>query len=239
MSTYVLVHGSWHGAWCWYRIIPRLRAAGHTVIAPDLAGLGSDKTPLVDITLDRWRDDVVRAIDAAAEPVILVGHSRGGLLISAAAEVRPDRVRLLVYLTAFLLRDGEALFNVSMLDEESALLGQLQVAADGVSATVKDDVIVEAFYGGCSPDDIALAQTLLQPEPLKPLGTPLHVTEARFGRVPRVYIECLEDRAITPAAQRRFHTQSACRSVISMRTDHSPFFSAPDELARHLIDLAD
>lgn len=238
MSTFVLIHGSWHGAWCWYRIIPRLRAAGHTVIAPDLAGLGADKTPLSEVTLDRWRDDAVRAIDSAAEPVILVGHSRGGLIISAAAEARPERIRCLVYLTAFLLRDGEALFSVSTLDPASALTGNLQISADGVSATVRDAVIDEAFYAGCPAEDIALARTLLQPEPLAPLGTPLHVTDDRFGGIPRVYIECLEDRAISPDAQRRFYTETPCHSVISLQTDHSPFFSAPDELAARLTGLA-
>ncbi len=238
MSTFVLVHGSWHGAWCWYKVIARLQAAGHRVIAPDLQSLGADKTPLAEVTLKSWTDTVVAALDCADEPVILVGHSRGGILISEAAQARPERVRTLVYLCAFLLQDGEALLAVSGMDPDSALAGNLVIVQDQRSATVKDEVIDMAFYGGCDANDRALARTLLLPEPLLPLTTPLHLTTERFGRVPRVYIECLQDRAITPAMQRRMIDASPCQRVISMNSDHSPFFSAPDELVNHLLSVA-
>ena len=238
MSTFVLVHGSWHGAWCWYKVIARLQAAGHRVIAPDLQSLGADKTPLAEVTLKSWTDTVVAALDSAVEPVILVGHSRGGILISEATQARPECVRTLVYLCAFLLQDGEALFAMSGSDSDSALAGNLVMAADQRSATVKDEAIDNAFYGGCDANDRALARTLLQPEPLLPLTTPLHVTAERFGRVPRVYIECLQDRAISPAMQRRMVDTSPCQTVITMDSDHSPFFSAPDELVNHLLSFA-
>lgn len=238
MSTFVLVHGSWHGAWCWYKVIARLQAAGHRVIAPDLPSLGADKTPLAEVTLKSWTDTVVAALDCADEPVILVGHSRGGILISEAAQARPERVRTLVYLCAFLLQDGDTLLAVSGMDPDSALAGNLVIAQDQRSATVKDEIIDMAFYGGCDANDRALARTLLLPEPLLPLTTPLHLTTERFGRVPRVYIECLQDRAITPAMQRRMIDASPCQRVISMNSDHSPFFSAPDELVNHLLSVA-
>lgn len=237
MATFVLVHGSWHGAWCWYRIIPRLRAGGHTVIAPDLSALGADKTPIAEVTLDRWRDDVIRAMEAAMEPVILVGHSRGGLIISAVAEACPERIRKLVYLTAFILRDGENLFAVSSEDQDTLLKGSLQMSGDMLSGTVNDAVIDEAFYGNCPAEDIALARTLLQPEPLKPLMTPVHLTAARYGRVPRVSIECTADKAISIDAQRRMVARTPCERVLSLETDHSPFFSMPDQLVEQLVSL--
>ena len=208
------------------------------MIAPDLSALGVDTTPIGDVTLARWRDDVCRAIDAAPEPVILVGHSRGGLVISEAAQARPERVRVLVYLAAFLLADGENLFAASMLDANTALKGQLVITADGLSATVQDGIIDQAFYGQCPPEDIVLARTLVRPEPLAPLSTPVHLTADRYGRVPRTYIECLRDRAVTPAAQRRMYTQTPCARVISLDTDHSPFFSAPLPLVAALEGLA-
>jgi len=238
MASFVLVHGSWHGAWCWYRIIPLLRAMGHEVLAPDLSGLGADKTPLEAVTLERWRDDVCRAIDAASEPVILVGHSRGGILINAAAEARHTRVKSLVYLAAFLLRDGEALFDISMLDESSLLKGRLNVREDGVSTLVEDEIIDAAFYGQCRAEDIVLARVLLQPEPLGPLSTPVRVTVERFGSVPRIYIECLKDQAISASAQKRMYTQTPCDKVLTLDTDHSPFFSTPEALAGMLGTLA-
>ena len=237
MSTFVLVHGSWHGAWCWYKVIARLRAAGHQVLAPDLPSLGADKTPVEAVTLGSWTQTVVDTIDAADEPVILVGHSRGGILISEAAQARPERVRTLVYLCAFLLQDGESVLGVSSGDTGTLLRGNLVIAADQRSATVADTIIDDAFYAGCPADDRALARTLLQPEPLAPLATPVHVTQERFGRVPRIYIECLQDRAISPAMQRQMIDASPCQRVITMATDHSPFFSAPDDLVHHLLTI--
>ena len=86
-----------------------LRGAGHRVDAPDLAGLGTDRTSLADITLATWRDQIAALVDAALEPVVLVGHSRGGIVISEVAEARPDKIARLVYLAAFLLGDGESI----------------------------------------------------------------------------------------------------------------------------------
>ena len=92
MSTYLLIHGAWHGAWCWYKVIPRLERAGHRVVAPDLPSLGIDRTPVAQISLDTWTDSICGLLDAQDEPVILVGHSRGGILISQAAEKRPEKI---------------------------------------------------------------------------------------------------------------------------------------------------
>lgn len=237
MSTYLLIHGSWHGGWCWYKLLPRLERAGHRVVAPDLPSLGIDKTPIAQISLDTWTDSVCQQLDAQAEPVILVGHSRGGLLISQAAEQRPDKGKTLVYLCAFLLRNGEALLPVVQEDGGSLVLPNLVLAVDQTSATVRPEALQETFYGGCSAEDVALARLLLAPEALAPLATPIRVTEANFGRVPRVYIECLRDNAIPPRLQKQMYTTLPCQQVIAMDTDHSPFFSAPEELGTHLLAL--
>jgi len=237
MSTYLLIHGSWHGGWCWYKVLPRLEQAGHSVVAPDLPSLGTDRTPIVQISLDTRTDSVCQLLDAQAEPIILVGHSRGGILISQAAEKRPEKVKTLVYLAAFLLRNGESLLQVVQEDGTSMVLPNLVMAEDQRSATVREAAIKETFYGGCSAEDIALARLLLVPEALAPLATPIRITEGNFGRVPRVYIECLRDKALPPALQKKMYTALPCQQVIAMETDHSPFFSAPEELGTHLLSL--
>jgi hypothetical protein len=91
-----------------------------------------------------------------------------------------------------------------------------------------------AFYGSCSDEDVAFARGQLGAEPLKPLATPLRITESGFGRVPRVYIETTLDRTLTLAAQRRMQAALPCERVHTLATDHSPFFSLPGELARVL-----
>ena len=238
MSTYVLVHGSWHGAWCWYKVIAALERAGHRVLAPDLPSLGIDKTPVADVSLRTWTDSVGRTVSAQTEPVVLVGHSRGGIVISEVAEAMPEKIARLVYVCAFLLRDGESLLQLTRADPTSVLLDNLVPSEDQKSATVRADVVKDAFYAECSDEDVALARSLLAPEAMAPLATPLRLTAERFGRVPRVYIECLRDRAVPPALQKRMYSAQPCERLITIDTDHSPFFSAPDELVSHLLALA-
>lgn len=237
MSTFVLVHGAWHGAWCWRKLVPLLEAQGHRVVAPDLLGLGDDKTPLAQATLESWTKQICGVVDAQPEPVILVGHSRGGLVISQVAERKPDRTKKLVYLTAMLVKNGEAGLQVLGALGHMPLHDYIVSDAAAGSLTVRDDGIKPCFYGLCSDEDVMLAKRLLRPEPAEPSTTPVVVSERNFGRVPRIYIECLKDGAILPAMQKAMYAATPCERVIAMNTDHSPFFSAPGELARHLAGL--
>ena len=99
-STFMLIHGSWHGDWSWYLLEEQLTKAGHTVITVNLPGHGLLYNNASQVTLQDYESAVVNALDLSQEEVILVGHSLGGLIISAAAEKRPDKVRSLVYLAA-------------------------------------------------------------------------------------------------------------------------------------------
>src|SRR3954470_15258522 len=113
MSTFVLVHGAWHGAWCWWKVVSLLARDGHTAVAPDLPGHGEDRTPPSDVSFASYTRRICEAMDAAGEPVILVGHSMAGAVISQAAENRPEKVLFLVYLCAYLVRDGESLRDIA------------------------------------------------------------------------------------------------------------------------------
>ena len=233
-----MVHGAWHGAWCWYKLVPLLQSAGHTVIAPDLPSLGIDRTPLSQVSLDTWVEHICHVVDTASEPVVLVGHSRGGIIISEVAERRSDKIALLVYLAAYLLRDGESLLPVAQSDGSSLVFPNLVVSEDQTFATIKPQAIKEVFYADCFAEDVTLAAMLLAPEALAPAVTPIHVTAGRFGRVPRTYIECLHDKVIPLALQRQMQSKLPCENVVSIDSDHSPFFSAPQKLTEILTGLA-
>jgi pimeloyl-ACP methyl ester carboxylesterase len=236
MSTFVLVHGAWHGAWCWYKIVPLLQNAGHKVIALDLPAMGKDRSPITAATLDRYVDVVADALGRQSGKSILVGHSMGGLTISQSAEQHPDRVEALVYVSALLLRAGESV--LSMATQFPGELGKNATASADKRAMIFDAAAArEVLYNECSDEDVALATLLLQPQPLAPMATPQWVTAARFGRVPRIYIQCLRDNTMPPPLQRAMYEATPCARVISMDTDHSPFFSRPRELARHLLDI--
>jgi pimeloyl-ACP methyl ester carboxylesterase len=237
MSTFVLVHGAWHGAWCWHKVVPLLRNRGHRVLVPDLPGHGRDQTPINSVSMADYAQRVVDVMRTAQEPVILVGHSMGGFVISAAAEQQPDAVAKLVYLAAFLLDDGQTFGAVASQDAASVVSSGIVPSADGGSLTVKASVLKEAFYADCSDADISLAELALGPESAAALGGSLHVTPSRWGRIPRVYIECTQDRAVSIASQRLMVGRLPCEKVITMKTSHSPFFSAPELLTQHLLSL--
>src|SRR5258706_226602 len=139
----------------------------------------------------------------------------------------------------FLLRDGESLLPVAQSDGTSLVLPNLVVSEDQTSSTIKPEAIREVLYADCSDEDVTLAGMLLAPEALAPAVTPIHITEKRFGRVPRVDIECLRDKVIPPPLQRQMYAKLPCQKVVSMNTDHSPFFSAPQKLTESLTALAD
>ena len=237
MSTYIFVHGAWHGAWCWYKVIALLEKAGQTVIAPDLPSLGRDRTPIPQVSLDVWTQSICQVLNDQTEPCILVGHSLGGIVISQAAEQCYEKVRTLVYLTAFLLRDGESTRQVAETDKTSSLAPNVIVSEDNNSSNVAEKAIREVFYGKCPVEDVVLARLLLAPEAVLPSITPIHVTDDNFGSIPRVYIECLRDKALPLSLQKRMYTALPCEKVLSLDTDHSPFFSRPEELVSNLLEL--
>jgi hypothetical protein len=113
----------------------------------------------------------------------------------------------------------------------------MEPAVNGVTCTVRRSAVRTAFYGCCTDEDAEYASARLSPEPLKPLVTPLSITAERYGRVPRAYVETTLDRVITLPAQRRMRETLPCDAVCTLETDHSPFLSQPDALARMLISI--
>jgi pimeloyl-ACP methyl ester carboxylesterase len=240
MATFVLVHGAGHGAWCWFKLVPELEALGHRAVALDLPALGDDTTPISEVTYEGSIDRVVDAVSGEGEPVILVGHSLGGVSISATAERIPDQIQLLVYLTAFLPQDGDsvtAIYESPDWPAETARISPI-VSADGLSVSHTPEGASERFYHDCSVEDVAYAVARLKPQPLVMRHTPVRVSPERFGRVARAYIHCLDDHAAPIERQRRMVARSPCQSVASLPTGHSPFLSAPVELAKVLSEMA-
>jgi len=218
MSTYVLVHGAWHGSWCWDKVAPLLEAKGHKVIAPDLPGHGADKTPISEITLDSYAARVCEVLDAQPEPVILVGHSMGGGVITQTADHRPGRIKTLVYLCGFLPRNGESIRSLAKQDPDSVSGRNRVIDEDGGFSTVKEEALREAFYADCPDEDVERATSLRVPEALAPSQTPVKTTEENFGRVHRIYIQCLRDRSISPALQKRMCEALPCEKVLDLET---------------------
>jgi pimeloyl-ACP methyl ester carboxylesterase len=234
LKRIVLVHGAWHGAWCWERLTPLLQARGYEVSTLDLPGLGADRTRPPDVTLRSYVERVVSVVAAGNQPVLLVGHSMGGVPISAAAEQVPDRIGRLVYLAALLPASGESLTDVSGVGATESAVTLLQPnTADGDYA-VDPAVAPQMFYNTCPAAVAAHATSQLRPQSLRPLTTPVSLTEARWGRIPKTYILCARDNALPYAQQQALCARRPEVKKLTMDTDHSPFYSDPEGLANML-----
>jgi pimeloyl-ACP methyl ester carboxylesterase len=238
MKTFILIHGSWHSAWNWHKVVPLLEQAGHKAIAIDLPGMGRDKTPIQEVKLKTTVEKICELIDSIPGKVILVGHSKNGIMISQAAEFRPHKIEKLVYLAAYLIPNGKMQREYSMQDTEGWLKSYVTQHPETSSHTLQPEIYKEGLYHDCDDDITELAKVLLGHEPAESGIVPLQLTEENFGTVPRIYIECTEDRAVTPFIQKKMYTETPCEKVYSLATSHSPFFSKPGELVDILLEEA-
>jgi pimeloyl-ACP methyl ester carboxylesterase len=216
MTTFVLVHGAFHGGWCWYRIVAELEARGHKVVAPDLPGHGRAAGQPASLRI--YGDHVADIIRKQDEPVVLVGHSMGGSVITVAGETVPEKVAHIVYVTAFMGPDGD-----SMAGDLSAMPTQ------GGLIPTPDKTF--ALYHDCPKEDAALARLCLTDQPHLPLVEAIAWTPERWGRIPRTFVGCLKDMVFSIADQRRRAGSAPGTRWIEFDCGHSPFFVMPKALA--------
>ena len=229
-ATVVLVHGAWHGAWCWDPAVAPLEGAGVPVRALDLPGHGEDTRPLTDL---HGHGDAVRAaLDEIVGPVVLVGHSYGGAAITDAG-THPS-VRHLVYISAFCIDAHESVMvNELRGGAGNDLEPAMRFGADN-TVTVDPEGAIAAFYDDCDPAVAAAAVARLGPEDLSGFAqTPRAVA---WRQRPSTFALCAADRALTPALQQILAAR--CDTVVEWPTSHSPFLSRPDLVADLLGGIA-
>jgi len=233
----VLVHGAWHGAWCWERAVAALAADGISAVAVDLPGHGHDPGPMGDLHGDAAH--VAAVLDALSGPVVLVGHAYGGAVITEAGSHRA--VSHLVYLAAFALDDGESCGDVGIREAASAGIshqGRRDLAAgyvpgSGGTVTLDRDVARSCFYQDCDPGTAAWAVARLGPQPLISLQQQPYAVAWRTK--PSTYVVCADDQAIHPGLQRILARR--CISAVEWPTGHAPFLARPDLVAGLLAGL--
>lgn len=241
MASFILIHGSWHGGWCFDTIKGLLEAGGHEVIAPDLPGMGGDEAALRAATLQEWAEfttDLCR--HASQSPVILAGHSRGGIVVSQAAEYAPDAIDALVYICAMMLPNGMSRADFKQLETPNPAFNAIISPVYGDAGTVVDKGKAGAIFAQlCPADTIAAAMARVVAEPHGPRSTPLSLTSEHFGSLPRTYIECTDDRTIPLSSQRQMQELVPGSQVVTLWADHSPYLSRPHALAAALIAAAE
>ena len=236
MARFVLVHGAFAGAWIWGPLIQLLTAAGHSAEAFDLPGLGDDQTPPRDVTLDACASRLCRVLASRPESAIVVGHSMGGVIVTQAAARSPERVAALIFVAAFIPKDGQSLLDLTRLPEGAGdqVQANITIQGDPPLALMPDAVSREAFYASCTDEVAAWAIARRRPQPVAPFATPVSIPPGALARITRYYVLCARDRAIPPPLQRRMIAENPCAVVVELDTDHTPHLSMTAELATAL-----
>lgn len=220
MTTVVLVHGAWHGAWSWSALQAALDARGVAHVAVELPSVGDD--PACDLRGDaEVLRSAVRDVDG---PVLLVGHSYGGMVVTEAA-AGPEQVAGLVYLTAFVPDVGESLLDLVTYGP----LTWIVPAGEGLLGVATGEE-VELFYGDVAADDALAASLRLRPQAAASFAQP--ASAAGWRDVRSTYVVCTQDRCIPEDAQREWAQR--CDEVLELPTSHSPFLSRRDDVAELL-----
>lgn len=232
-SPYILIHGAWHAKWCWEKISFLLQQNGQCVIVPDLPGHGADQTPFKKIHLNAYIDFVGNIIQAIPSKVILVGHSMAGMVISQFAASFPEKIAKLIYVAAYLPENGESLIDINKQLLTHSSVFDVEIDNRAKSICVRGDC-KKIFYNRCGVSDAAYYAQLVQPEPSYPFLEKVIIDKGSFSKIKKIYVGCIFDNALSVSAQEHMAKRGNC-SMISMRTDHSPFLSAPVELFEVLI----
>jgi pimeloyl-ACP methyl ester carboxylesterase len=221
VRTFVLVHGAWHGGWCWRKVIPLLTAAGHRVHAPTLTGLGERSHLLTpDVDLDTHIKDVgALFFYEDLHDVVLVGHSYGGMVIAGVAPSVVSRISRVVYLDAFLPDNGKALRDYA--------------PAAGPDEPWRLPPGRPSRWGVTAPDDVSWMEARLGDHPLKTMTQPVRIESDITRRVPHTYILCSKSPFFTAAADRARQRGFVSRELPA---GHDAMVTQPAELAKLLLE---
>jgi len=242
MTNFLLVHGAWHGGWCWRNVVPRLTQAGHRVHAVTLTGVGERMhlmTPA--ITLETHITDVANAIEMEEmDRIVLVVHSYAGMIGTAIADRMPERLRHLVYVDAVVPKPGESWSSTHASATREARLVAAQGSPD-FSFPPPDPAIF-----GLSASEYEWVKRRQTPHPGHTYQAPLDFDPLRVAAIARTFVSCTAPALATIDAARQrvrdrafwdgaWHSGGGAR-IVEMKTGHDPMISAPAEFARILLD---
>lgn len=240
---FFLIHGAWHWGGCFQKTANLLGASGHAVVTPDLASHGYSKASWQSVdSMETYTASIAALLSKSAEPVILLGHSMGGASISYLAQMMPEKIKALVYLTAFMTAPGKSAHDYITPcagDPVSASLFKLLSPVDSGAGLRLDltrpSLLRDAFYANCSDRDFEVAShNVTETNSCIPV---LFTPDAPIS-IPRYYISCTQDHAIPPTIQQQMINDLPGAVVYEIESDHSPFFSAAEELTEILRKIA-
>lgn len=237
-DTFILVHGAFQSAAGWSEVADGLTAQGHTVVAVDLPGRNATGADAQAVTLADHIATVSEAVEAAGEPVILVGHSFGGITISGVAEQMPDAIRRLVYVAAYVPQSGESMQVLAEMDSDNGFTAESFVLAGDYSyATILESDQVRLFAADASAAQQAVLPATMLAEPLGPISTPVELSDAGFGSVDKAFVMTLQDATMSPQMQNMMIERAGITAVSEIDSGHLPYLTQPDAVVAALVSL--
>lgn len=232
---FLLIHGAWHGSWCWDKITSNLTKAGHTVLAPDLPGRKNNTFSHSEITLQTYVDFLKKLIEGFNQKIVIVSHSFGGVIATQLANEIPDKISTLIYVCAFLPENSESLMDIAKATNHKQQPDSMIVDSSGMTISMQTSSATGLFFNCCSTNIQKWAVDQLCPEPFYPMTEKVKISDRSLANIPKTYIECTLDNALTIEAQRKMCKKHDC-TTLTLHTDHSPFLSMPDELTSQLLE---
>jgi putative intracellular protease/amidase len=227
--TYVLVHGAWADESAWGFVRNELAKTANVVVV-NLPAHGIDQKTAQQVTFNDYVNTVVNAVNQQPGKVILVGHSMAGMVVSQVAETIPAKIGKLIYVAAYLPRNGEDLLSLSKQDKQSQVGGAMAFNADYSAATIKKEAIVPAVCADCPTFMQEVLVKYHREEPSKPLEAKAKLTAAKFGIVPKYYIHTTKDAAVGYDLQKQMvKNNGTIKKTFDMPTSHLPFVVQPAE----------
>lgn len=238
-ATFVLVHGAFGSAHVWDAAKQSLATAGHHVITVNLPAHGGDLTSLNHITLADYVVATEQAIVQVKEKVVLVGHSLAGMVISQVAEDMPGKIERLVYISAFLPKNGDSAFELFKNDKESILGKYLDFSQDKNTATIRSEGRIVAVCADCPESVQAILAKNDGVEAMQPFADTVNLSSRYFGQVPKAYLFTSKDKALGYAEQQSMvkHNGKVERTAV-LHTSHLPFLVNPELFSQTLVQLA-
>lgn len=235
LPTLLLIHGAWAGSWGWAKLLPLLEREGLRSIAIDLPGNGTTPAAPGEASLTGYVEYVAQEIEAIEGDVILVAHSGGGVTATQVAETVPERIRGVIYIAGMMLPSGVGFSHVCSqivaTHPHAAGIGpHLVWTEDQRSTRVPAQAARRIFLHDLPDREARHAALKLTPQPEAGRAMVPHWTEARFGQIPRLYVEATEDRSVVIEVQRKMQAMVPGAQRATLNTGHFPQVAAPEKL---------
>lgn len=226
-----MIHGAWHTQKCWSYLTPFIRPFGN-ILTPDMPGRTTSMN-FKKISLNSYVDSIEQLISTLNGPIVLVGHSLGGLIASQAAEYVSKKIQMLIYISAYIPLNGQTMFNLTDTFSHNPVQSQIRIIPRQNKIFLTPSKTTQTlFYNDCPNDRAQIFLNRFIPEPLKVFSTPLALTPSGFGSVQKIYIRCLKDLVLHPDLQTQMIDHSQIPIVHDLESGHCPFLSQPERLSQ-------